>query len=746
MAALIPVISAQAQSPPTNTVRVIEPVEGRTSLPAVDHTTSRLTVTHYDGLGRTKAVVDVAAARGETDLVTMVGYDSCGQVWRQWLPAPVDDCGGSLATLPDAAAYYGDAYPYSEHIYDGTDRCLPSVETLPGEAWNIGGGHSWRYERTFNREWGEGISTEWGETLPLHCIAYEIDSDGHLTTDGTCRPGSTLKVAVATDPDGRIRASFTDSRGRMLLERRTDRAVCDMADTYYVYDMADRLCFVVTPKAAAMLESDPKSLSKAQSLCFSYSYDGRDRLIAKTVPGGATSEYVYDRLNRLIFSRDSQQSLSGEWNAPKYDPQMRVALKGRAVMPAATRESLQRQWADSLLVERHDSSAPMETALQYTTRCALPGFIADRAFYYDDYSHWNSLPPIETTAGVHVIACTAQGLPTGEAVTDFSGTVTVSAVHYDGHGNTVYRAERDLFGQSASVAETTTYDFGNHPVGRHSIACTLSEATVTGRFVEDCEYDRDTRGRLTAVRHRVNGGAWTTLASHQLDDLGRIWRTAYGNSTAPAVTRTYDLHGWPTAITSQHYSEALHYADTDAQPCYGGKISAIDESGAAALGNRTLDYGTFGQLLQSSGDRSVLREEMDYDLNGNVTAILRGLPGARTDSLILSYEGNTLTTVTQHAGPYVGTVPHIAFTGSSAVSHDAAGRLTADASRGITRIAYNPLGLPSMIWLGDSDRIAIDYRADGVKTGSSTMHTYTTLVRRTDSKTGQVTMKPVKKS
>ena len=64
------------------------------------------------------------------------------------------------------------------------------------------------------------------------------------------------------------------------------------------------------------------------------------------------------------------------------------------------------------------------------------------------------------------------------------------------------------------------------------------------------------------------------------------------------------------------------------------------------------------------------------------------------------------------------------------IGYDASGRMTSDYSRGITKITYNPLDLPSEIKMGSKDRINYTYRSDGVKMREQSAHQYTKLVMR----------------
>ena len=60
---------------------------------------------------------------------------------------------------------------------------------------------------------------------------------------------------------------------------------------------------------------------------------------------------------------------------------------------------------------------------------------------------------------------------------------------------------------------------------------------------------------------------------------------------------------------------------------------------------------------------------------------------------------------------FPGEVPQLAAGGAYAMAYDADGRLTADESRGVTRVVYNPLGLPQRVTMDDCCYVTNDNRA-----------------------------------
>ena len=89
--------------------------------------------------------------------------------------------------------------------------------------------------------------------------------------------------------------------------------------TAYIYDDFGLLRCVVPPEATGIDDND---------LCYYYLYDNRKRLTEKKIPGGGIIQMVYDKRDRLRFTRNSEQSTAKEWSFIKYDPLNRPVMTG----------------------------------------------------------------------------------------------------------------------------------------------------------------------------------------------------------------------------------------------------------------------------------------------------------------------------------------------------------------------------------------------------------------------------------
>lgn len=679
-----------------NWVRITEPLSGSTSEPMNDYMMSRMSVTHYDGLGRTKSNIKVAAGSGEYDIADYITYDSLGRVSKQWLPIRTPYCGGDYPSRFEnlAQSFHGDSYPYTETTFDATHFNRASIEQGPG--------HNWRQNEASLRHYYlvndfEGVAWELPNDLAfcdLGCPYFYVDDNGNLRRDYEYSPGK-LKVEIILDEDNHCTAIFTDKQGRKVLQRQSDWNI--QSDTYWVYDIYGRLRYVISPEGAKILKTHYQGLCDADAVeryCYVYGYDNRDRCVTKKMPGQAEQQFVYDKLNRVIFSQDGEQRMKNEWSVRKFDNQQRIAVEGRAIVVGATRESLQQQWGATTLVETYNPNFEYEGYLMYSNTCGIPNFTADKAYYYDEYSHWGNIMPMPVDASFpRGDVYNAKGLMTGYATTDFNGDVYVAINTYDKKGNVVMTSERDIYGQNNMVTTFMTYDHTGNLTEKKRLTQLLAEQQVMNSHNEQWEYDYDAWGRNTQVRHRYGNNNWRTLGMYSYDQLGRKADCYYGNSNLNHITYSYNLRSWLTNISGRYYSQTLYYNSnalgTGHIPLYNGNISGISETYYNSYGGsigltRKMEYDELGRLTSVVADFPKYNEYYSYDLNGNIKRIIRGGTTDylyRFDKLSISYWGNQMHSVTDSAyfDFFMGDVAQVV-TGDypDAFDYDLDGRLIRD--------------------------------------------------------------------
>ena len=261
----------------------------------------------FDGLGRpTVSATDGLGADGSVARV-LREHDALGRTVREWLPG-IDGEGGVLGHAGADAVrglsvtcHGGDSVPFTSYVHDAFGRTV-SVRG-PGQEWA---------DRNVGTEYG--FNTAEGRQVKR----YRVGADGGVSEGGVWAAG-TLRREKTTDEDGRTLEAFTDPWGRRILERRAGDN-----DTYFVYDGAGLLRFVLTP----MMQED----WNAERHAYEYRYDS-NRLagVTERVPyvpyenafgfrkgGGEGESYEYNSDGAL--TRDPYKGVNmnySRWGTPK---------------------------------------------------------------------------------------------------------------------------------------------------------------------------------------------------------------------------------------------------------------------------------------------------------------------------------------------------------------------------------------------------------------------------------------------
>ena len=242
-------------------------------------------VTYYDGIGRPVQTLTKAVQGGSVKkrMASLTEYDGTGRPVSQWLPVPVTADYTAAATLKSTATGaggYGDSRPYVQTVYEQSplDRAIGSYG--PGAAWSEHGVTTAYLSNT-----ASGVQS---------CKLYAATSTV-LTGGSSNYAAGTLQVVKTTDEDGHVSYTFTDRLGRTLLTRQMNGDT--QHDTYYVYDPAGNLRYVLQPEY--------QTTADLAKYAFQYQYDTYNRCVRKTLPGASYVAYEYDTKDRLVFSQET---------------------------------------------------------------------------------------------------------------------------------------------------------------------------------------------------------------------------------------------------------------------------------------------------------------------------------------------------------------------------------------------------------------------------------------------------------
>ena len=635
-----------------------------------DGTHSYADITYYDGFGAPYQTVLNRAAPDGRNLVAPILYDD---MYRDnatvLLPFPVDMYTGErvLNAEQEQRRYYSqradgvrDNSAYSTNVFDksGLDRIRYSYR--PGDIY--------RQENKFAEYLYETNDT--ADKVLDFKYNYE---DGSITVAGYAKAGLYTKNTVI-DEDGNTSARFADANGNTVLDRRYF-SQSYFTDTYYVYDPCfNRLVWVIPPEGSARIISGfvlKWDDDTANQYCYRYLYDGQGNMIERKLPGCEKESFVYDKGDRLVFSRDGNLQARKQWLYHVYDNHGNL-LRQNLLDYDISREQLQSRYGtlvDNLLPVL-GGTMDMDIPYDSDGGATLSRKLAHYVFGNVEYS--------ETATGFVETAWTAPvdmayrgvGFP-GTPLQDPKGLKTYEKLAVLG----------DDAGEPRYVERTYFYDYKKrlmqvverNPEG--GISRTSYDYDLVGNVVrykelrqpyagadEDmvtASYVYDNRRRLIREVRALNYEN-SVAVDYEYDDLGKLVGKTTRNGGLN-MTMAYNLQGWQTDMQvtdsgSPLFDTHLRYYDPqygETTPSYAGNISEWTwrQGGESDENTYAFTYDSHSRLtdtkqyINGMPDNQFIETGFSYDLNSNIKALKRYDKGILKDSYNYNYLGNQLLAI-----------------------------------------------------------------------------------------------------
>lgn len=691
-------------------------------------------VQYFDGLGRPVQNIALKATPLGRDVVIPIEYDSKGREAKSYFPIPQSGTqNGAIYADPlgnASSAGYGNEKIYSEKIYDNVytgrvNQLVPAGNTWSQKPANI------TYGTNENAEVKKFmISTSW----------VEERTESGIILSGNYAANQLMKTSV-TDPDGNITTEFQNGEGQTVLVRKNDGE--KDVDTYYLYNKYGQLVYVLPPLAIGDGIPDQTTLD---NLCYQYRYDGLGRLVEKKVPGKGWEYMVYDKADRLIFTRDTVSKLQGKWLMTKYDQYGRAVYTG--MVTGGERLQLQNLVKNIIVTETPNATGFTKNGM--TVYYTSNHFAAETnsvlsVSYYDTYPLYSFNPSFPASIlGQPVItdirntSVNTQAMPTLNLIKNVEDdNWTKNYFYYDSKGRVVgtYNINH-LGGYSKTESEL---DFGGtikQTKAYHKRLATDTEKVISQNF----EYDE--QNRLKKQTHQIDGSETEILAENTYNELSQLSQKKVGNGLQ-TIDYQYDIRGVltkindPSNLGNKLFGYEVKYQNPEytnvAQGKSNGNISEIDWKTASdgILKRYSFVYDPLNRLKDAIyaepgttvPHNNKYNEHVTYDLNGNIKTLKRnafaisGNTATLVDDLAYQYTGNRLDKVVENALNDTGYEG-----GNSMISYDENGNMTTMLDKGIQSIGYNFLSLPKTFNIlqtsfGTTTYINIDYlyRADGTK-------------------------------
>ena len=510
--------------------------------------------------------------------------------------------------------------------------------------------------------------------------------------------------------------------------------------------------------------SPTKNAPAMDQYAYQYQYDGRQRIVAKKIPGSGWQYYVYDTWDRLVLTQDANQRTKSpqEWTFTKYDALNRAVISGLYQdVQNRSREAMQQaaNSASNLRYELRNSSTH-----DYTLDRSFPQDIQAgdvlAVSLYDNYNFGfagDAAYAFQAALGHTVQDNEVKGALTGvkTKVLDGSGTWLKSLSYYDDRNRTIQQVGDNQTGGVDRMS--TRYSFDDKRLETYLVRENPLLPVGQQELRIGNSYDYDHTDRLTAIHQQVNGGQEVLLAQYRYNELGELIEKNLhsedgGSNFLQSVDYRYNIRSWLTHINNADLSNdgiynddnsdlfgmEFHYTqastELQGQPQYTGNISEIHWQDGYHQRKRGYGfrYDAYERLTQAHyadyqsgttawsehvGDFDL--SDIQYDKNGNILELQRR--GYRTDAtfdlidqLSYSYDGNQLLAVNDQA-TVQGYHDFKDVSGSTDYSYDANGNLLSDANKDITQIDYNHLNLPERIVFSNGNELNYLYDATGTR-------------------------------
>ncbi|HWW41561.1 DUF6443 domain-containing protein [Pedobacter sp.] len=712
---------------------------------------------YMDGLGRSIQSVVQKASPLQKDMVQPAAYDQYGRQLYKYLPyvsASSDASYQANALSTAQPAFYAnglgdkvadDAKPYVKNEYENS----PLQRLLKAGAVGDGFQPDQHYKSASYRT----------NTAADNIRLWKLDG----TSTATYGAGS-LSVTEYTNEDGNKSFTFKNKNGQLILKRiQADETVGGIAEpyfeTYYIYDDAGNIKYVVPPKAVSQMRSSGTwtlSTSMLSDLVFSYVYDTLGRVVEKKIPGKAVIYIIYDTLDRPILVQDGNLRTSNRWYYTKFDSKKRKISEGIYTNATYTTRTSMQGYINTLDFSTLYYEDRLAGAANGYSNQAFPttGTEDLAYYYYDDYDLNNDgtrdyVYQSQGLTGEGVVSYQVRGYLTAIKKKILNTTTWLTSVNfYDKRGVAIQVLSNNQLNASLSDVKTIVPDFTGK-VLQQKVAKTVSAVTTTVLS----SYSYDHMNRVTAIDQSYNGALAVRVAGYVYNELGqlvdrKLHSTNAGTSYLQSVDYRYNIKGAMLSInnstltvdsknddTNDVFGMEILYDQKDAvlnnTSYYNGMVSAVKWMSKGPSSNERsykFDYdklyrfknAIFGSRAPGvtpwSGLSGFDEKNITYDQNGNIMTLKRNavLSNVMTevDNLGYTYTGNRLDNVTDGTGGSYAAVGFRNLTGSgSPYLYNVNGDLTSDPKKGLS-IDYNALGKTDKITITTSVGRYINYTYD----------------------------------
>ena len=422
-----------------------------------------------------------------------------------------------------------------------------------------------------------------------------------------------------------VRASFIHQyKTHCIVEAITSESLTMRFDqqeyhyTLYYYDIAGNLIQTVppqgvdfgTPSEVAFAGNFRKGIGTSfyptHSLTTYYQYNSLNELKWQATPDGGVSDFWYDKLGRLVVSRNAKQKAYSNptFSYTRYDDLGRIREVGEVSKSVSS---------DTMTFDIAYNQGSLDSWLNTGSGVQITNTYYDEPEFSVSYNGFS-----QNYLRNRVVSTT---FTTSEGATAYQ-----SAVHYDydEHGN-VKAMVRETPGLDSIFEQFKVIRYEYELVSRNVLKVLYQQDSLD-RFFHRYEYDADNRviGAYTS-RDQIH---WDRDAKYMYYLHGPMARTELGELRVQGMDYAYTLHGWLKGVNSERLRTS-HDIGKDGNVGSTNQWVCKDEFGFG-LGYFDGDYSRIGPVTQSTnfliGQSGSMVQDTGRELfNGNISTMVTSI-------------------------------------------------------------------------------------------------------------------------
>jgi Leucine-rich repeat (LRR) protein len=331
------------------------------------------------------------------------------------------------------------------------------------------------------------------------------------------------------------------------------------------------------------------------NLAFQYRYDGRNRMVAKRVPGADWVYMIYDKRDRLVLSQDGNLRASNQWLFTKYDALNRPVMTGIYTHTA---------YADTAAMNKLISTTSFAETFSATgnhgyTNNVFPTTNLDirTVTYYDNYNY-------RAAWGNEYAYATNQVDP-----------VTVNGVTYSQPSASNMQVIGKVTGTKVRTSPNDPYwlQTATYYDDKYRVIQVVSDNNKGGIDITSSIYDFPGKVLATKTTHNISAFTWQNMVGVKVDGNNLV-KTATTNNWGVAGASSVQqipagADGWVEAtVTEITTNKMIGLSDQDTDQNY----PSIDYAFHLSLNNLVVFIGGVNKgtvATISTGDRLRIARE-----------------------------------------------------------------------------------------------------------------------------------------